>query len=80
MGWTPILIALLLIVNGFVTITNVWIDDPIYFNIDYSYDAFSIMFFLEQCSFYLAMWLFGAMILETALYVERLILQGYEGS
>ena len=68
------MISLLLIVNGIVTITNVWISDPIYFNIDYSYDAFSIMFFFEQCSFYLAMWLFGAMILETALDIERLVL------
>ena len=37
-------------------------------------DLFTVAYFVEDCSLYLAIWLFGVMVLETALDIEDLIL------
>lgn len=43
-------------------------------------NIFAATSFIDDCTFYLTMWLFGALILETALDIERMMLQDSDTS
>ena len=64
----------MLILNGVSSIVRTWSIDPIYMNEKEEIDIFTVSYFLEDCCLYLAIWLFGAMVLETALDIEDLVL------
>ena len=77
-GWTPIWVSTSLILNGMSSIARQLSDDPFHFLDGIQQNTFAFAYFLDESTFYLALWLFGAMVLETALDIERMILRDRE--
>lgn len=77
MGMTPLLISSSLVVNGLgailiVLATETWFVHPYAKNV-----FFAVALFIDESSFFLSIWLFGAMMLETALDIERTVSKKY---
>ena len=77
-GLTPILIALAMIINSASTFLLIWFVDPFYFAPTEQDTSFAIFFCIQQSSFFFALWLFGAMVLEIALEIESVILHDHQ--
>ena len=71
-GRLPILISSMAIINGVSSIFRTWALFPV-FGFEQNYDLFFASYFIEDVSFYLAIFLFGAMYYEVSMDIERAI-------
>ena len=77
-GWKPTAIAVTLVVNGLIPMLQMKAIDHYYFNVGDQSNFFAIVSFCADCTFYIALWLFGSLMLETALDIERMMLEQQE--
>ena len=81
LGCTPLCIAILQIMGGAAIIIACRESDNYYFNYPWHHEnLYVISFFVGDFSTYLAMWLFGILVLETTIEIQRKILQGKQKS
>ena len=71
-GLLPIIVCFLIIINGIFAMVRTAALFP-NFNVTDNYNFVAVAYFLEEISFYLALWLFGTKYFEVALDMERLL-------
>ena len=67
------MISICLVLNGLAAILRAITIDPFFFFEELQYNAMVTAIFIDDVSFYLALWLFGALTYETALDIERML-------
>ena len=72
-GLTPLLVSIILFVNGLGAILIVLATETFFAHPYKKNVFFAVSLFIDESSFFLAIWLFGAMMLETALDIERTV-------
>ena len=75
-GSTPIWITCIIILNGISEIVRTWSSDSYHF--DHKNDMYKVnaaCILVSHSTTFLALWLFGGMVFETALDIEQMLIQ-----